>query len=349
MHLTVTSYVLANTAATAGLVVMVAVRKVRRDRRERRHGSNQDHLRAALLSGGDDLDRLFRRAVGRAAYQADLAVVLPRVSSTDPDWIIGRARVHAERTGLARRLRRRLQSRRPAVRGTAAALIGHLRLKDGPALVGPLLRDRDGDVRLAAAGALARFGTGEAASALIEALAAGGMPEERIIERLGHQWATPTILTSLQATGAEAMRLRAPLARALGLAKDGRAEPTLLALLAHGDIEQRVCAARALATCGSDHSRLALQHCLADDSWEVRAQAASSLACLGAVEAVPDLAANLTHRAWWVRANAANALARLGTPGITALEDAAAGDDPYASERASETLALVPPAQRGVA
>ena len=338
MEATISVFAVANALLVLALATLVAVRKVRRDAREHTSSAHQVDLRAALLAGGRNVDRIFRSAVRRSAVQADLTRILPSVIRADEHWGAKAGLGAARRTGLEADLKRRLRSRRPATRGRAALLIGLLGLRDGADLIRPLLADRDPDVRLVAAGALARVGTAQAATALIDALG-GDMVSERLIERLGGAWAVPSILARLSAEP-EGSGVRSSLARALGFAKDPSGEAGLLPLLASGDDEERICAARSLGTCGSSDCHSALLAALGDPRWEVRAQAATSLAALDVTRAVPLLEANLGHQAWWVRANSASALAELGAPGLAALERAAAGQDSYAAERAVEVLAV---------
>lgn len=330
-------FVAANVALTVLLAVMVATRKWRRDRRERESVEHRARIRVALGRADEDLDALLRRAVNRSALQADLARVLPSVAGVGGGSLDARARA-VRSSGLAGDLRRRLSSRSAAVRGRAAQLVGLLRLPDAVTLIAPLLGDRDGDVRLVAAGSLAHLETVEAADALVDALS-GDLVSERLIERLGAGWAVPSILSRL-GSELEGSAIRASLARALGLAGDHAGEAALVELLCSADEEERICAARSLGTCGSAACHPALLAALDDPAWEVRAQAATSLGTLGAVEAVPALESNLCHPAWWVRANAAGALAVLGTRGLDALQRAATGPDAYAAERAKEVLAV---------
>jgi HEAT repeat protein len=331
-----------STVATAALAVMVTVRKLRRDRREARNADHRSSLRAALRDGGRALDDLLLQAVKRTSAQVDLAAVLPAAIRADGEAVRVRARDAAERAGLAAALEQRLHARRATARGSAAMLAGQLGLSSTTATLGHMLADPDDDVRLVAAGALGQLATGAAADALVAGLAHRMLAPERLIERLGGVWATPTILARLRDEVAPLDAVaRSWLARALGLAADTRAESTLVDLLESPELEIRVSAVRALATCGTDACRTAVIRALEDDAWEVRAQAALTLGELGVIEAVPVLAVNLCHRAWWVRANAATALGRLGAPGIHALRRAADGDDAYAAERAAEVLAFL--------
>jgi len=331
-------FVIANMALTLVLAGMVVARKLRRDAREITSAQHRSEFRAALLGSGDGLDRLLRSAARRTDLQSDLARILPLIIEGVDDQAAGKLIGAVRSCGLQADLQRRLASRRPATRGRAALLMGLLGLNDAASLVRPLLADPDPDVRLVAAGALARIGTGEAATALIDALG-GDMVPERLIERLGGTWAVPSILARL-GSETEGGGVRASLARALGFAGDPSGEAGLLPLLASVDDEERICAARSLGTCGSTACHDALLGALGDPEWEVRAQAALSLGSLGVIRAVPLLESNLAHQAWWVRANAASALAELGPDGLAALTRAAEGDDAYAAERAVEVLAV---------
>jgi HEAT repeat protein len=335
-----TALLVGNVSLMLLLFGMVAVRKTRRDRREHSAHGRQHELRLALLRGGNELDRLFRLAARDRGVQADLVVALALAVKEDRTWVMQAARPAAMRTGLADALEHQLRHRQATVRGMAALLIGRLRLPDGGRLLVPMLRDPDPDVQLVTAASLARIGTGQAAAALIDALADRVMPVERIIERLGGPWATTPMILRLAVTPREDSALRASLARALGLGGHPDAEITLVALLDDADMELRIAAARSLGTCGTSTSVAPLVRALDDPEWQVRAQVLTSLAALGDASAVPAIAPHLGHAAWWVRANAASALTQLGPTGIDALRRAVTGADRYAAERAVEALAM---------
>jgi HEAT repeat protein len=335
VKVSVAMVVVANTMVAGALFAMVAGRKLRRDRRERWHQAYRAALRRELLTGSPRLDARLLAMESRPRRLVDLASVLQH-----GDVPIPVARAAAVRTGLDDVVRARLRARRPMDRGIAALVVGHLRLDGAATDLAPLLDDPDGDVKLVAAGALGRLAHGPAARALVGALAAGKLPTERVIERLGGPWATPAILAAFTAAGPEQALLRASLARAIGLAGDVRAEPALLGLLVAETVDERAAAARALATCGTPRCHASLIDAMGDPAWEVRAQAARSLGALRVTSAVQVLEANLGHNAWWVRANVARSLAQLGEAGVLALRRAAGGTDRYAAERAREMLLL---------
>ena len=346
----------ASTSLCVVLVGFAVARKLRRDRREAAMLARRRRFAALARCGSlPALTAQLRRAVRSQPARIDLAVALqqaaPGLDRARRD-VLRQAAVAAR---LDRALVRGLGSRDPVVRATAVLLLSRLRLDGVQRLLGPLVGDPDGDVRLVAVRALAELADAPAARVLIDALAAGLLPPERLVERLGAPWAVEPILQRLpepgkpanhatpiaaSPTGAVRRPLRAWLATALGLAADQRAEPALLALLRTGGAEERVSAARALATAGSAEAVPDLRAALADSEWPVRAQAARSLGRLGGADAVPALARLLSDRAWWVRANAAEALRQLGEPGLAALRAALDHHDRYARDRAREALAL---------
>lgn len=318
---------------------LALIRKMRRDRRESRSIERRARYEA-VLGGGDAsaITAVFDSATGRDA-QIDLAATIDALHKTLSSGrfeAIGRA---FDASSLPPILIADLGSRRPITRGRAAFLLSRPGTAAAVERLAPLLRDPDPDVRLVACSGLARVATPRAAELLIHGLAAGALPPERIIERLGAPWAVETILATLK-SGAGRPELEASLARALGLAGDPRAAAPLVGLLDDDSVEVRISAARALGRVGGPECAPALIAALSSEAWAVRAQAAKSLGAIGADAALGPLEDRLSDRAWWVRANAARALRELGDPGIEALGRAVEHDDRYAADRAREQLAL---------
>jgi HEAT repeat protein len=344
--------------ATALLCVMLmgftVVRKLRRDRNEALSLTRRERFRDLLLSArpgtlSAELRRVARKHHAQVDLLAALDVAWPKLDSSRREAI--QQSIDAARFDEA--LVRRLRSHDAVVRATAALLVGRLRLPNASRVIAPLVRDPDSDVRLVAVRALADLADGSAARVLIATLSSSLLEPERLIERLGNDWAVDTILEVLEqgrdglgaggTSGPVAVAwqpIRASLARALGLAGDPAAEPVLRSMLRTGSFEERVSAARALGTAGSAVAVPDLEAALGDAEWQLRAQAARSLGVLGAETGVPALASCLSDSAWWVRAAAADALGHLGEPGLLALQGALAAPDPYARDRAREALAL---------
>lgn len=336
------------------LTTLTVIRKLERDRNEARYLARRARFNELLVDGSAvELASAFGRVPKSEHASVDL---LASLTATRPARGDERRAVVLEAVaaaGLRRRLLRQLGSRHAVRRALAGLLIAALDLPDASSVVAPLMRDRDGDVRLAGVRALALAADDEAARHLIAALRVRDLEPERVIERLGAPWAVPAILHVLEG-GALAVApidrrpgtpmawqsVEASLARALGLAADTRAEPALRRLLRTGGVEERVAAARALASAGTLAASADLEAALADDSWQVRAQAARALGRLGATDAVAAIAAHLDDPAWWARAAAADALVDLGEPGLAVLRDALQHADEYARDRAREALAM---------
>lgn len=336
-----------------GLVGLAVTRKLRRDRRELRSIDRRARYEATLRGGDLDAIGSICDDVHSAAAQVDLAVSIDSAYSTLSSAQVDAIRSAMEASTLFPSLSTKLKSRRATTRARAALLLTRPGIPAVVEEIVPLLGDPDPDVRLVACSGLARAATPRAAELLIWALMAHLLPPERIIERLGAPWAVETIISTLKegpsavadvlagiAPCGDEVELDASLARALGLARDPRAAPTLAALLEVDSTEVRISAARALGRVGGADCVPALIAALTSEDWPVRAQAAKSLGALGATDALEPLEGCLSDRAWWVRANAARALRELGEPGIEALRRTLEHDDRYAADRAREQLEL---------
>lgn len=339
---------LVSLAGCVSLTILVVARKRRRDRWEARFGARRASIRTALFTR--DVGTLWEVLADAASdldAQVDVAVTLEAIWPELDEATVQFLHEVAGSSGLASTLGRALRSRSAAARGRSVLVLSRLRLPGATPLIAPLLRDGDADVRLTAAGALGTIADHGAARALIHALSEEALPAERLIERLRFPWAVDALLDALaleraasEPTRVHGRPLSAHLMGALGLARDPRAEPALVSMLATGDVEKRVAAARALGTAGTRCALPPLLHALGDLEWPVRAQAARSLGTLAAAEAIPALEAALSDRAWWVRSNSATALRSLGEPGLEALRRALESGDRFARDRAREALDL---------
>lgn len=335
------------------LAALAVTRKLRRDGRERRSAERRTRYQAVLRGEDHAAIVAINEEARGAEAQVDLAVSIDAVHATlSPAQLLGIGRA-AQESELRPALIAELSSRHPVTRARAALLLART---GAPAIVDhvvPLLCDPDPDVRLVVCSGLGRIATPRAAEALVWGLVARVLPPERIIERLAAPWAVEAILGTLAsgpspvpdvlldaAPSGRAAELDASLARALGIARDPRGEPALIALLQEGSEEVRVSAARALGQVGATVCVPTLVQALDSDVWPVRAQAAKSLGALRASAALAPLERCLCDRAWWVRANAARALRELGEPGLDALRRALEHEDRYAADRAREQLAL---------
>jgi HEAT repeat protein len=228
-----------------------------------------------------------------------------RLAPADADML----RYHARAAGVSTALLRATHSWIAGRRMRAARALGDMRLEEGVRTLARLLRDRDPRVRLAAARALGRIGTPDAARLLIAALEDGLLPEQRLVEVLGARWAAGALLLAFRAPRTVAMRV--PLADALGRARAPQAVDVFAAAMPAAATELRIRIVRALARIGSPGAVAAVRAAMADPNWRVRAQAAWSLARLGDPTATALLERGLADGSPWVRANCTAALRRL--------------------------------------
>ena len=332
-------FLLATCALVWTLWALVGLKKLSRGRRERRSSRRRARFRAALEGGRSyELRRLAREARRRAAARADLEVVLEELEAALPRATWDRLDRAVRSEGLERRVLADLRARGMVRRGLAALLAARLGLPGALEATAGLLGSRDPDARLAAVRAIALDRSAEAAWLLLDALAAGAVAPERIVERLGAPWALDALLEAYESPRLAPVRPR--IVEALGLAGLARATDLLVASLRGGDEEERVQACRALGRMGGPEAAPSLVAALGDDFWPVRAQAAWALGRVGDERALLPLLRGLADSSWWVRANCAEALRALGAPGLSVLELARRHSDRYASDRAAEALAL---------
>jgi len=339
-------------AAAVVTMLLVFVRKGRRDRAEQRSRGVRAELLSALESDDERalLAATARMADRRASDQVDLLAVLS-ASPRDSWWTddtTARLREALESHKVVDALERQLSARSAAERGTAVLLGSHPSCRLPIGLIAARMRDRDSTVRLAAASALERIGTPEAAHALIDGLDAHALPNPRIIERLGHPWAVEVCILRLAALDAAYSNgIRAGIARALGLAGDPVAVPTLLWLLEGGDANEAIQSMRALAECAPRADKEAAKQIanaarerLASADCVLVLMATRALAVTARKRDIDAFADLVGHRDWHVRREAAVGLTGMGRRGIEALLAVANGPDRYAANRAREELQL---------
>lgn len=301
------------------LLVAVVVRKRHRDVSERRGRALRTRLVAIIEDPTADPAPLMAAAQGgvpdRVAVMACVRVLgvarrhaLAARSSSAPD---------AER--LARAVARQRDARSPAARAIAAWLTGLLELPGAPRDLADLLRaDPDAEVRLAAAGALAKTGEPSAVDALVAALRSGDLPTGRLTERLTSPWMDVRISQLL--AWEEDPAIRVPLLLALSVLHSPLAGDPARRGLESPCAEERAAAVRLLGMEPTATTITLLRAALHDPDPRVRGAAA--LAVGGDPAATDDLTAALEDDAWMVRDAAARSLAGLGAPGRCALDRA---------------------------
>lgn len=332
-----------------GLLLLVAWSKVRRDRTEEASALLRAQITATWNSGDpDQLAQVFEGVrAGHGRHQTDLLAALRTCeANTCPDAAgFAAARAAFEASRLRDDLLAQLNSRIAVRRGIAASLGGLQSTHLPSESLAPLLTDRDATVRLAAAGALEAHASASAAAYLAQALTAGLMDAPRVVERLGHPWAVPHILTVLPG---EEPASQAQFVDALRLARDPRALPDLTALAdSSPDPEVRLRCARAIVACldqdDDNMRRLAAEfarHHVRDPQAVVRASAMDILGTDGGEGDLALIAMGLHDHDWFVRRTAARALIAAGPDGISRLRVISMSDDEFAAVRARQELAL---------
>jgi hypothetical protein len=206
------------------------------------------------------------------------------------------------------------------------------------------LWDRSGEVRLAAARAVARRQALEALPTLLEALSSASRLSRRqvaeaLVEFGASAW--PALREALRTPpqGAGGLRLHATMLEVLALSGDWQAAGVIEAALSDPEVELRAAGFKAAILLHLNLSAERLRAGLRDPRWEVRALAARACGHAGQEALVQDLGVALSQEEWWVRFNAARALARLGGAGRRELERVAYQSvDGYARDAALQVL-----------
>jgi HEAT repeat protein len=268
-------------ALSAASVVMLSVLVARRwelARRERHHRTVEDRLKQVALellhSGTEPPADL------TAEEREALADLLSRYAKTLTGPTHARIVEYFARQGTIRRDVSLLSDAGPAWRRASAAFrLGDIGNAQAASALITALRDRDRDVRIAAARSLGRLRIAEAGAELVAAAAERRVPEALV------RWAL--------------LQIGAPVL------------PELRALLASPDERERAAALQLIGLLGGPSDAGAVRERLRDGSALVRTQAARALGRLGGERDLPALIEALEDRIAAVRAAAATALGYL--------------------------------------
>ena len=232
------------------LILAVIAFKISRDNTEKASAALQVRILDAWESG----DNVQMRAVaseirnGGVREQSDLTAICNRTAGATwwtPERIAAVQQSFVD-TGLAEALRRQLSDSRAIRRGLSVYIAGFPCWQIDPLLIEKFTLDKEPTIRLAAVGALERMATADAADALITALEQNHLPRARVIERLGHDWAVPSLIAALTKPE-QTWEVRCDLLRSLAHAADVRAIPAALEAAAGANKFERMQAMRVLA------------------------------------------------------------------------------------------------------
>lgn len=247
---------------------------------------------------------------------------------------------NAERLRVPNILLRKSVSRVPQERLLAAEALALF--PTGRTRVREMLRDRNPDVRLGAALALAQNQAAPPAADVVRQLGLGTRERSLLVASLMRDLVDADPASVEDLIFDPGLPVAARLAAADALAASGRIEHApLVARMAEeagqdDDLLPRIY--HALGRIGHPSGHGAILDGLSHPAWAVRAAAAQAAGTNGLADAAPGLGRLLDDGQWWVRFRAGEALWRLGSPGRAVLADIARDGSPVAREAAARTL-----------
>lgn len=248
--------------------------------------------------------------------------------------------VNAEALSIPQTLLRGSVSRSAQDRLLAAEALAMFPM--GQERVRQMLRDRNPDVRLGAALALAQNQAAPPAAEIVRRLGLGTSERSLLVASLMRDLvdADPASVEDLLSD--ETVPDAAKLAAVDALAASGRVEhaPLVAKMAAAADTDDELLPRvyHALGRIGHPSGHAAIMHGLSNPAWAVRAAAAQAAGMNQLAQAAEALGELLDDEQWWVRLRAGEALWRLGARGRKVLEDAAASGNACAREAAALSL-----------
>lgn len=230
---------------------------------------------------------------------------------------------------------RSAQERLLAAEALAMFSIGQNRVRQ-------MLRDRNPDVRLGAALALAQNQAAPPAAEIVRRLGLGTIERSLLVASLMRDLGDTDPASVEDLLGDETLPDAAKLAAVDALAASGRVEHApLVARMAEEagtDDELLPRIYHTLGRIGHPSGHPAILRGLFHPGWAVRAAAAQAAGANQLATAAEPLGALLGDDEWWVRLRAGEALWRLGPMGRDVLTQVAASEHPLAREAAALTL-----------
>jgi HEAT repeat protein len=254
----------------------------------------------------------------------------------------------ATRLGIPERLRHHLNSGSPRVRLAAAEALAEFHDDESVARLHAALGDRNSDVRLSAALALASVGKTPPARELVGRLGIGTTENSLLTVGLFRDIAArrPEEIKGLILDDTVPADAKASAIEALAASADYSLVPLIASLALSSDSEDPAMPRylRALGAFAHPAGEKAVKRGLGSANWEARAAAAEAAGKIGLIGMGPQLRELLADREWWVRFRAGEALALMGAEGARLLQEAAR----HAPEP-GRTAAALTLAERGIA
>ncbi|MBX7497010.1 HEAT repeat domain-containing protein [Qipengyuania sp. 6B39] len=318
----------------AGALCVLVLARVLGERKDRK----QEDLRAELLPAllGDDFPA--QRLTGtRLDVAATLTSELAEMTrGTEREALLSRA----DAMGVPELLVRRLHSRSAQTRLVSVETLSLF--DDQINETCRALDDRNADVRLGAALALAQRPDAPSPETLVEKLRMGSEEHSLLLVSLMSDLVDRDPGSVAALLFERNIPVEAKIAATDALAQGGGEYAPLLAYMAREsfgepDLQPRIY--RALGRNGHPAGADAIAAGLDSPEWTVRAAAAEAAGRIGAAEVSDKLGRMLADEAWWVRLRAGEALLRLGPRGIAALREAAEAADQTVRSTALAMLA----------
>ncbi|APR53184.1 hypothetical protein CA223_04445 [Sphingomonas koreensis] len=330
------SLVLAS-AAVLVMGVLVVLRLITTWQRGR-HLAARRRLAPLLLEGGEIDREALRRIPDHVVTDLSLDLI-QLVRGAERDAFI----TNATRLGVPARLARRMRAGSARNRATALQGIAQFDSPEARTALHTALNDRNRDIRLAAAQALAAKGELLDPQDLVRRLELGVNQSSRITISLFQAIAEtrPDAIKALVVQPDQKLDVRIAAIEALAATGDYSLVPVIaeLALAAEDGSEELPRYLHALGKLGHPSGAGAVLAGLSSGSMAARAAAARAAGRIAVPRSAERLAQLLSDREWWVRFRAAEALIAIGEPGVARLHEAAAGGYGPARDAAETMLA----------
>ncbi|GGD65173.1 hypothetical protein GRI62_11500 [Erythrobacter arachoides] len=315
------------------LLVLIGARSV-----TARFGTREEAARRALLPRMLDGDpALLTQLQGLDLRVAcNLTVELAEMTrGSEREALLARATA----LGVPGLLMRRLRARSAQTRLSAAEAIAMFDQCHDEAH--SALDDRNADVRLGAALALAQRGEAPDPLTVVRKLKVGQEEHSLLLVSLMKDLATTNSEAVAGLLFEQGLSSETKVAAMDALADLGGEYAPLLAYMARSaedepELQPRIY--RALGRTGHPAGAEAILHGLQSDDWTVRSSAAESAGKSRLAQAAGRLGEMLADPHYWVRYRASEALLRLGPRGINTLRDVSRGEDEGARDVATKML-----------
>lgn len=323
------------------LLIMMAliIARIISTRRQQKREIERRRLVPLLLGDEEGPDRL-ADAQRAPDLLTDLSTELVQmVRGSDKENFVA----SSSRLGVPERLRHRMDTGSPRTRLAAAEALADFGDDLSIERLHEALEDRNADVRLSAALALAAAGEAPPARTLVEKLGIGTSENSMLIVGLFGDIASerPDEIRELVEDPDTNPAVKVAAIDALSNSGDYSLVPLISELAMNADPcgEELPRYLRALGDFGHPAAAPAVEYALGVEAWWAGAAAAQAAGRIGLSETADRLVALLDDPQWWVRFRAAEALVALGEEGHRLLRETARRGSDLAATAARQTLA----------